>query len=99
MITAHWSLLTRWVPLPASCRFASAYARLRLPPARPPKPPASLALPGGLEPTDQVPVTTPRPADWLIEAHGSPAFVKIDVEGMEHEVLAGLSVPLPAPSF
>jgi FkbM family methyltransferase len=44
----------------------------------------------------KVPVTT---LDRLIEAHGLPAFVKIDVEGMEHEVLAGLSVPLPALSF
>lgn len=44
----------------------------------------------------KVPMTT---LDRLIEAHGSPAFVKIDVEGMEHEVLAGLSVPLPALSF
>ncbi|MFL5280383.1 MAG: FkbM family methyltransferase [Rhodopila sp.] len=44
----------------------------------------------------KVPLTT---LDWLIEAHGPPAFVKIDVEGMEHEVLAGLSVPLPALSF
>lgn len=37
--------------------------------------------------------------DALIERHGEPAFVKIDVEGMEHEVLAGLSRPLPALSF
>ena len=28
-----------------------------------------------------------------------PDFIKIDVEGMEHEVLAGLSRPIPAMSF
>ena len=39
-----------------------------------------------------VPATT---LDELIAAYGIPAFVKIDVEGMEHEVLAGLSQPVP----
>ena len=43
-----------------------------------------------------VPVTT---LDALIAAHGMPAFVKIDVEGHEAEVLAGLSQAVPALSF
>jgi FkbM family methyltransferase len=43
-----------------------------------------------------VPVTT---LDELIAAHGVPAFCKIDVEGYEREVLAGLSRPIPVLSF
>jgi FkbM family methyltransferase len=37
--------------------------------------------------------------DELIARHGEPQFCKIDVEGFEHEVLNGLSQPLPALSF
>jgi FkbM family methyltransferase len=43
-----------------------------------------------------VPMTT---LDVLIARHGVPAFIKIDVEGFEAEVLAGLSRPVVALSF
>ena len=46
--------------------------------------------------TIQVPVTT---LDALIAKHGKPAFIKIDVEGYEHDVLRGLSQAPPALSF
>src|SRR5690606_14132003 len=37
--------------------------------------------------------------DSLIAAHGVPEFIKIDVEGFEDRVLAGLSRAVPALSF
>ena len=37
--------------------------------------------------------------DALIEVHGRPAFVKLDIEGYEAEALASLSQAVPALSF
>lgn len=44
----------------------------------------------------QVPSLT---LDQLIASHGDPAFVKLDIEGMERPALEGLSQPIRALSF
>lgn len=48
------------------------------------------------EPGAKVPVTT---LEALVAAYGMPDFVKIDVEGLETEVLHGLDTPLVCLSF
>ena len=44
----------------------------------------------------EIAVTT---LDALIERHGRPSFIKLDVEGFEAESLQGLSRAVPALSF
>jgi FkbM family methyltransferase len=46
--------------------------------------------------TVSVPATT---LDALIARHGTPAFIKLDIEGFEAEALAGLTRLVPALSF
>lgn len=46
--------------------------------------------------TEEVAVTT---LDALVEEYGLPGFLKIDVEGYEAEVVAGLSQAVPVVSF
>lgn len=46
--------------------------------------------------TVEVPVTT---LDLLAQRHGNPCFVKIDAEGYDDQVLAGMSFAPPALSF
>ncbi len=45
------------------------------------------------------PIVAVTTLDALIAQHGVPSFCKIDVEGFEHEVLKGLTRPLPALSI
>ncbi len=52
----------------------------------------------GVDWNREVPVTVTT-LDALIAEHGVPDFCKIDVEGYERQVLAGLSQPIPALSF
>ena len=50
-------------------------------------------------PFDDVVTVPVHTLDELIERHGMPVFCKIDVEGFEDRVLAGLSTAIPALSF
>lgn len=37
--------------------------------------------------------------DWMVTKYGVPQFIKIDAEGMDHEIIAGLSQRVPALCF
>jgi FkbM family methyltransferase len=50
-------------------------------------------------PWDERVVVPVRTLDALIAKHGSPSFIKVDVEGYEAEVLAGLSARVAAISL
>lgn len=52
--------------------------------------------PVGWEAPVRVPAIT---LDEMVSEWGTPSFCKIDVEGWESQVLAGLSAPIPALSF
>lgn len=54
---------------------------------------------GGYSYTAQPEVVRAITLDWLIATYGVPAFIKIDVEGGEFQVLEGLSQPVAALSF
>jgi FkbM family methyltransferase len=48
---------------------------------------------------DQIVTVQTRTLDSAISQYGLPSFCKIDVEGFENEVLAGLTCPIPFVSF
>ena len=61
---------------------------------------ASRGVPGWQGQSWSPPIRVPAVTlDALIEQHGKPSFIKVDVEGLEAEALAGLSHAVPALSF